>query len=432
MNTLINSMKLSEIQHLAEKYEIDTQHVSEKTGKMINKTKKMLIDNIHAYEQLQRQQENEIKRQKEEKQEEIHQTLINLLETNGEKFYDDETPSLFLVWTNRKVPEKEEDKKIFLEPSNLESKFNIKLTFGSFLRFKSNLGYSGSEFYIIGHDKKIIECNIMCQEESADDTEYIIIPREITKYLKDALSFFYFNNYEKYDKKVRSLPKHYSYEYTLNEDKSNLSSFQIGCVQLSSHDIYLHKHISNIELDSSILFDYRFSYLTDYEYKLFVFIPYLGKDNQIIEVDNYSSWIETYIDIYGKYGFLIKNDIDFKELKSLMIDYQTIKSEFTLKTKSNLNFNDEPPIGLSLETISSEKIEKDNSKFHNAIYIATAYEAFLARRNILQTWKNDISSWNVRILKANFSPLKEVYKKYQSFFFDDNEDFIQTNIFLMN
>ena len=356
MSTKIESMKLAELQKVAEKYQIDIQRASDRTGKMINKTKAILIHEIKQHEELQRHEQHEIKKQEEEKQKENHETLIDSLETDGKKFYDDETPSLFLIWSDKCLPKEEEEKKTYLEPSHLESKYDITLTFGSFLRFKSQPGYTGSDYYIVGHDKKIIECTVMCSEESMDDTEQVIIPREITQYLKDALSFFFLKDYQKYSRKVRSLPKDYTYAYFLNDENEDTGRFLIGCVQLSSHDIYLHKHVLNMELDSPILFDYRCSSLwTDYDYKLFVFIPFLGKDGQMIETEHYEQWIDTYIDIYGKYFCLIVDNIDFSKLKSLMLDYQTTKSILTLKTDAALDFDDIPPFGLPLEEISSTR-----------------------------------------------------------------------------
>ena len=97
MSTKIESMKLPELQKVAEKYQIDIQHASARTGKMINKTKAVLIYEIQDHEELQRREQHEIKKQEEEKQEKNHQTAIDSLETNGKKFYDDETPSLFLI-----------------------------------------------------------------------------------------------------------------------------------------------------------------------------------------------------------------------------------------------------------------------------------------------------------------------------------------------
>jgi len=427
MSNKIEFMILPELQKVAEKYQIDIHHTSEKTGKIINKKKVVLIHEIKERERLESQQQLEIKKQEEKKQEENHQTLINSLEIDENIFYDDETPSLFLIWTNRMVPKKKEEKKNFLESSHLESKFDITLTFGSFLRFRSQPGYIGSDYYIVGHDKKIIECDIMCHEESQDDNEYVIIPREITKYLKDALSFFDIHNHKKYNKKVMSLPKDYVYEYALNQDEPTLSRFQIGNIQLSSHDIYLHKHVLNIELYSPILFDYRFgSNLTDYDYKLFVFIPYLGKDGQLIKTKNYSTWIDTYIDIYGKYSFLNEDIIDFQILKSIMIDYQTTNSTFKLITDADLDIDDEPPFGCSLEMISEpKKYEEEKSKFREASYFATTYEAFLANKNILEAWKDHILTKKLLIMKNSFdtsisSPLEEINRKFRLYLFDDN------------
>lgn len=421
MSIKIESLKLQELQNLADKYQLEIQHVSEKTGKMINKTKLLLIQDIKNYEQMQKEVKVEINRQKEEKQEENHQIVINSLKNEGQIFYDDEFPPLYLIWTNFCTPNDEDEKRKYLEPSNLESKFNIKLTFGSFLRFKSHPGYIGSDFYIVGHDKKIIECNIMANEESMIECEFIIIPREITKYLNDALTFFNLMNREKYIKKIRNLPKKYLYKYSLIDDIE--SSFDIGCVQLSSHDVYLHKHISNIEIDTPILFDYRLSRWTDYDYKLFVFIPYLGIDNKILETENYSSWIDTYTDIYGKYSFLKKNNIDFQKLKSMMMDYQTIKSTFSLKTDADLNFNDEPCFGLSLEKVSSHNYEKDESKFNEVSYLATTYEAFLAEKNVREAWKEDLLSRKIWIKNISFdtsesSSLDELNKNYYSIFYN--------------
>ena len=426
MSTKIESMKLPELQKVAEKYQIDIQRASEKTGKMINKTKAVLIHEIKQHEELQRHEQQEIKKNKEEKQEKNHQTVINSLETDGKKFYDDETPSLFLIWSDECLPEKEEEKKAYLEPSHLESKYDITLTFGSFLRFQSQPGYTGSDYYIVGHDKKIIECTVMCSEESMDDTEQVIIPREITQYLKDALSFFFLKDYQKYIKKVRSLPKDYIYKYSLNEDNEDTELFQIGCVQLSSHDIYLHKHVSNMEHDSPILFDYRYSSLwTEHDYKLFVFIPYLGKDGQLIQTEHYEQGIDTCIDIYGKYSYLKVDNIDFSKLKSLMLDYQTTKSILTLKTDAALDFDDIPPFGLPLEEISSTRRIEGESQFHDASYSATMYESFLAIRNVREAW-NGLSK-TILIQKCSFdttdsSSFNDIHENYFSYFFN-NDDF---------
>jgi len=427
MSTKIQSMKLPELQKVAENYQIDIQYVSERTGNMINKTKAVLTYEIKLHEELQRHEQQEIKKQEEIKQEEIHQTVIDSLETDGKQFYDDETPSLFLIWSDECLPKKEEKKKAYLEPSHLESKFNITLTFGSFLRFQSQPGYTGSDYYIVGVDKKIIECTVMCQEESMNDTEHVIIPREITKYLKDTLSFFYLKDCQKYNKKVRSLPKDYVYTYSLNEDNEDMEKFLIANIQLSPHDIYLHKHVSNIELDSPILFDYRCSSRwTEYDYKLFVFIPYLGKDGQIIETEYYEQYIDTYIDIYGKYSFLNQDIIDFQILKSIMIDYQTTNSTLKLMTDADLDIDDEPPFGCSLEMISEpKKYEEGKSKFREASYLATTYEAFLANKNIIETWKDHILTKKLLIMKNSFdtstsSPLEEINRKYRLYLFDDD------------
>lgn len=417
-------MKLPELQKVAEKYQIDTQHASARTGKMINKTKAILIHEIKQHEELQRHEQHEIKKQEEEKQKENHETLIDSLETDGKKFYDDETPSLFLIWSDECLPKKKEEKKTYLEPSHLESEFGITLTFGSFLRFKSHPDYVESDYYIVGVDKKIIQCTVMCSEESMDDTEQVIIPREITQYLKDALSFFFLKNHQKYSRKVKSLPKDYAYKYSLNDENEYMELFQIGCIQLSSHDIYLHKHISNMELNTSILFDYRFSRWTDYDYKLFVFIPYLGKDGQIIETEYYEQWIDTYIDIYGKYSYLKVENIDFSILKSLMLDYQNTKSILRLKTDAELDFDDTPPFDLPLEEISSTRRIEGESKFHNASYFATMYESFLAIRNVEIAWNcryKTILIEKYSFDTSNSSPFKEIHEKYFSYFFNDDD-----------
>ena len=96
MNTKFESMKLPELQKVAEEYNIKTQRVSEKTGKMINKTKALLIHEIHEREHLYRFQQNEIKKQKEKKQEENHETLIDSLEIDGKKL-------LIVVETLKKI-----------------------------------------------------------------------------------------------------------------------------------------------------------------------------------------------------------------------------------------------------------------------------------------------------------------------------------------
>ena len=121
MSTKIESMKLPELQKVAEKYQIDIQRASDRTGKMINKTKAILIHEIKQHEELQRHEQHEIKKQEEEKQKENHETLIDSLETDGKKFYDDETPPLFLIWSDECLPKKEEEKILNPPPLLLDS-----------------------------------------------------------------------------------------------------------------------------------------------------------------------------------------------------------------------------------------------------------------------------------------------------------------------
>jgi len=74
-----------------------------------------------------------------------------------EFFYDESSIPVFLIWTKRPLPKDETEKNNYLKPENLEENFNITLNFGCFLKFGAGNGYSGDNFYIVGHNKEIIE-----------------------------------------------------------------------------------------------------------------------------------------------------------------------------------------------------------------------------------------------------------------------------------
>jgi hypothetical protein len=91
-------------------------------------------------------------------------------------FYDEISTPVFLIWTERPLPMDKSEKKEYLKPKNLEKKFNITLNFGCFLKFGPGNGYCGDNFYIVGHNKEIIELDLMDHDESMNDTQYIVIP----------------------------------------------------------------------------------------------------------------------------------------------------------------------------------------------------------------------------------------------------------------
>ena len=362
MQNIYNSKKLSELQIIAEGFGIETKIESLKTGKKINKKKSNLIDEIIIFNL------NKAELQKSKEKEDYKKAMSSFDEDRI--FYDEISTPVFLIWNKRPLPMDESKKKEYLKPENLENKFDITLNFGCFLKFGPGNGYSGDNFYIVGHNKEIIELDLTDHDESMNETQYIVIPRQISKYLKDCLSFFGISKNNHYSKYIREM-KRDTYEHSL-DDSCVREIFEIGEIELENHDVYLNKKIKNITQESYIQFKYVLDICGTYEYKLECIIPYLGPDNSVLKDDRQL--------IQGETG-IVKTK-DFNKLLEIQEKMKTQKNTYTLSKCGPIIGDEDIEWSDSTEIISIKKEEKDDDMNYDAVVKMTHYQYLKTQKYI--------------------------------------------------
>ena len=354
MKNIYYSKKLHELQNIAKSFGIEPKIISDKTGKSINKKKAILIDEIVIFRMTE-----QIKQKSKEK-EDYDKAMSSFDEDRI--FYDESSIPVFLIWTKRPLPKDETEKNNYLKPENLEENFNITLNFGCFLKFGPGNGYSGDNFYIVGHNKEIIELDLTDHDESMNETQYIVIPRQISKYLKDCLSFFGISKNNHYSKLIREM-KRDTYEYSLDEPYVR-EIFEIGEIELENHDVYLNKKIKNITQESYIEFKYVLDIRGTYQYKLECIIPYLGPDNSVLKDDRQL--------IQGETGIVKTND--FNKLLEIQEKMKTEKNTYTLSKCGPIEGDEDIKWPDDIEIVSIEKEEKEGDMNYDAVVKMTQYQ----------------------------------------------------------
>ena len=362
MQNIYNSKKLSELQIIAEGFDIETKIKSLKTGKEINKKKSNLIDEIIIFNL------NKAELQKSKEKEDYKKAMSSFDEDRI--FYDESSIPVFLIWTKRPLPKDETEKNNYLKPENLEENFNITLNFGCFLKFGAGNGYCGDNFYIVGHNKEIIELDFMDYDESMNDTQYMVIPSQISKYLKDSLSFFDISKNNHYSESLKKLDRN-TYEHSLN-DNCVQEIFEIGEIKLENHDICLNNNVKNITQESHIQFKYILDICNTYEYDLQCMIPYLGHDNSVLKDDEQV--------IHGETG-LVETD-DFKKLLEIQEKMKTQKNTYTLSKCGPIIGDEDIEWSDSTEIISIKKEEKDDDMNYHAVVKMTHYQYLKTQKYI--------------------------------------------------
>ena len=360
MENIYNSKKLKELQTIAESIGIEPKIVSDKTGKSINKKKTDLIDEIVIFK-LNEQNQKILK-----ETEEYEKTMSSF--DDNKIFYDKNSIPVFFN-LEEPLPMDETEKKEYLKPENLENKFNkITLNFGCFLKFGRNNGYCGDNFYIVGHDKEIIELDVMDhdEDESMNDIQYIVIPRQISKYLKDSLSFF------------GSLDDSYVREI-----------FEIGEIEFENHDVYLNKKIKNITQESHI----QFKYVLDI-CNLQCMIPYLGHDNSVLKDDEQV--------IHGETG-LVETD-DFNELLEIQEKMKTQKNKYKLSKCGPIEGDEDIKWPDDIEIISIKKEEKDDDMNYDAVVEMTHYQYLKTQKQIREHFAERIKARDETQVSLKFRP----------------------------
>ena len=374
----MKGVKLHKLQEIAIERGIDTKTTSDKTGKQINKKKEALIEEIQNF--TRNQNENLRLKNSEE-----HEELMSKCDETTE-YYDDHTPPLFLVWTNKSLPQNEDDKKEFLKPENLERKYDIVLSFGSILRFGPQSCNFNNEYYVIGHNKELFECDQIFTEESTNELEMIIIPRKISNHLKDSLSFYNLLKRSTYDEKVHYLKKDISYEYTLNDSK--IDNVCIGSIELANHDVYLNEQIKGIEKDTQIMFDYRMN-IYDYVHNLYVYVPYLGSSNEIIDIQENETYTDANYGLYGKIKSSVKH---FQDINDLLELCKTHKNKYIFEKIGPIEGDEDPNWLSESDIISSSNRQDINDMIYEATLEMTLFQELKTKKMLTDQFSDRLKA----------------------------------------
>jgi hypothetical protein len=355
MKNIYNSKKLPELQKICETIGIESKTDSNKTGKKINKKKYELVDEIVIFKLNEEEKQNSNEKKDHEK------TIASFDKDNV--FYDEISTPVFLVWTSRPVPTD-------LKPESIEKKYDITLNFGCILKFGTTNGYYGDNFFIVGHNKEIIELDLTDHNESMNEIQYVVIPRQISKYLKDIFSFFDISKRSIYSTKLRTIKKD-SYEYDINNSHVQ-ELFEIGEIELENHDVYLKKNFKNIPEESNIQFKCILDMRGSYDYVLHSLIPYLGTDNSVLK--DISQEIEGEIGIVETDDFNKLFEIQ-EQMKTTKITYQLFKSG-PIEGDEDIEWTDD------VEVISIEKKQQDNDINYDATVKMTKYQYIKTSKQI--------------------------------------------------
>ena len=390
MKNIYNSKKLNELQEICDGLCIESKTESRKTGKKINKKKSELVDEIIIFKL------NEVERKKSKEKKDYDEAMVSF--DKDRIFYDEISTPVFLIWTKRPVPTD-------LKPESIEKKFNITLHFGCFLKFGTGDGYCGDNFFIVGHNKEIIELGLTDHDESMNEVQYVVIPRQISKYVKDIFSFFDISAYSNYSIKLRKMKKD-CYEYSIN-DSHVQELFEIGEIELENHDVYLKNKIKNIPQESNIQFKCILDICGSYNYVLHSLIPYLGTDNSVLK--NINQEIEGNIGIVETDDFNKLFEIQ-EQMKTQKITYQLTKSG-PIEGDEDIEWNDD------VEVISIEKKQEDNDINYEATVKMTKYQCIKISKQIREHFAERIKAKDDTSVLFSHSILKS--KENISFFKKD-------------
>ena len=412
MENIYNSKKLKELQTIAESESlgIEPKIVSDKIDEIVifklnEQNEKILKQNekiLKQNEKILKQNEKILK-----EKEDYEKTMSSF--DNNKIFYDEISTPVFLIWTEEPLPMDKSEKKEYLKPKNLENKFNITLNFGCFLKFGPNNGCCGDNFYIVGHDKEIIELDLMDhdedesmdhdEDESMNDIQYIVIPRQISKYLKDSLSFFGYSKNNHYSKSLKKMNRD-SYEHSL-DDSCVREIFEIGEFEFENHDVFLNNIVKNIFQESHIQFKYVLDICT-YEYVLKCVIPILGLDNSLLKNDEQV--------IQGETGIVKTND--FNKLLEIQEIIKTQKITYQLSKCGPIEGDEDIKWPDDIEIVSIDKNEKNGDMNYDAVVKMTQYQYFKTQKQIMEHFAERIKARD---------ETQVIFKQFKFIsFYDDN------------
>ena len=306
-------LSLSELHNYAERLEINIHKNSEKTGKNVRKTKQELIDEIDAV-----YIKNKIEKKENEKKSNKKNDKCNLkiaLRLSNEEF------------------DKVKENDIFNE-EYLEETYNIKVEFGTILCF--------NKYYFYNKD------NIFVELKFFNNTNYIIIPRNITKYIDNAVKYF-------------------------TESSLDLNIYSI---ELNNKDKYLSEIIELDKNDKLNGINFNYTYIfNEKKYYMEIELNYLGPKN-------------IYDKSFKTFKFFPKENINLIQL----IDFHNKLSEsqfsFIFKIYGPPNFNFKPK-WTENHLIKNLNIDKGNKKKDDdSSYECELYTTMYSRYKNIENIKN--------------------------------------------
>lgn len=362
------SLSISELSNYAQRFNIEVQKISDKTGKKINKKKEELIQELNAVYLKNKIQEKKKIEEKVEKSSKLKKNELKKPKIIG--YYPDEQ-KLFSCDENYR-------KNMLANKKYIEDKYKIKLEFG-------NIIYYG-DFYIWNNEKFIY-----IESYERNNNIYLIISREITQYINDSIKYFeVINNIE-----------------TIQTIK-NIENLIISKIELSPNDNYLSK----LDFDVNELVGIYFNYI--YKNGIFIFEVEINYMNAKGEIDKK----------FPSYCFQTENlEISFLKLVDFQYKLSMHQFEFICKLEAEPEIEIKPKwtntILVKNKKINIGNIEENIKSTYECVIYCNMYEKF-RNEEIIKNLLIEEFDYNELLInnKKEFLIMKDL---------DDFDNFIENN-----
>ena len=354
------SLSINELHGYTDRFEINKYKISEKSGKNIKKTKNDLIEELNTIYSTR-------------KDTNTNTDSKSIKSTKSTKLYFDNShkPEVILWLPDEKNKFNDASyMETMFDKTHIEEKYKVKCNFGSIIYY--------GDYYIINEKKELIHLKNLSYDEidetkdgtkdaTKDDTkEYVIIPRNITFFLKNSIKFF---------------------------KKLNTDNFYIGSIQLDSNDDYVieNTYLEKDEKINGINFNYTISIQDnkkDTTYKLEVELNYLGK-NGIFNQD------------YPTYKCFIEKDISLIKIIDFHNKLSNYQFSYIFKKYGPPGINNDPiwtenVLVKDIKKYIGDEDKKEDTTYECILYCNT-YEKYLNMENISKQFESTLYINNEKI-----------------------------------
>ena len=366
------SLSISELSNYAQRFNIEVQKISDKTGKKINKKKEELINELNTVYLRNKIQEKKKNDEKVEKSSKLNKNELKKPKIIG--YYPDEK-KLFSCDENYR-------KNMLANKKYIEDKYKIKLEFG-------NIIYYG-DFYIWNNEKFIY-----IESYEKNNVIFLIISREITQYINDSIKYFESINNTETIKMMKNIGK----------------ELKLSKIELSLND----KYLSKLDFDVNELVGIHFNYV----YK---------NTTGLIEVEvNYMN-VKGEIDKkFPSYCFQTENlEISFLKLVDFQYKLSMHQFEFVCKLEAEPEIEIKPKWTNTI-LVKNKKINIGNIEEN----IKSSYEC-IVYCNMYEKFKNEEIIQNLLIEEFDYNELLLINSKKEFLImkdFNEFDNFIKNNRF---